>query len=82
MPDGAFYAFPSFAGLIGKRNKDQDFSVTDEEIAEWLLDEAKVATVPGTPFRCSGFTCASYACSEHDIDQGIAANRRAIAPLT
>jgi aspartate aminotransferase len=81
MPDGAFYAFPSFAGLIGKRNKDRTFR-SDEEIAEWLLDEAKVATVPGTPFGAPGYLRLSYACSEDDIDQGIAAIRGAIATLT
>ncbi len=43
---------------------------SDEEVALWLLDQAHVATVPGTPFGAPGYLRFSYACSEEDIDGG------------
>jgi aspartate aminotransferase len=76
MPEGAFYAFPDVTGLYGIRWKDRALA-TDEDVAMWLLEEAHVATVPGTPFGAPGYLRFSYACSEEDIEAGIAAIKKA-----
>ncbi|MFT3772837.1 MAG: pyridoxal phosphate-dependent aminotransferase [Minicystis sp.] len=78
MPEGAFYAFADVRGLYGLKHKDRPMT-TDLEVAMWLLEHAHVATVAGTPFGAPGYLRFSYACSEQDIDDGIAAIRTAIA---
>jgi aspartate aminotransferase len=78
MPEGAFYAFADVTGLYGLRHEGTVIE-NDAQVAMWLLDEAHVATVAGTPFGAPGYLRFSYACSEEDIDGGIAAIRKAIA---
>jgi aspartate aminotransferase len=78
MPEGAFYAFADVRGLYGASYKGNELA-SDEEIALWLLDEAHVATVAGTPFGAPGYLRFSYACSEEEIEQGIAAIQRSVA---
>ena len=78
MPEGAFYAFADVRGLYGLKHKDHELT-TDDEIALWLLDAAHVATVAGTPFGAPGYLRFSYACSEEEIEQGIAAIRSCVA---
>ncbi|MFS8070420.1 MAG: aminotransferase class I/II-fold pyridoxal phosphate-dependent enzyme, partial [Byssovorax sp.] len=78
MPEGAFYAFADVRGLYGASYKGKEL-VSDEEIALWLLDDAHVATVAGTPFGAPGYLRFSYACSEEEIEQGIAAIQRSVA---
>lgn len=80
MPEGAFYAFPRVEGLLGRRAGDRVLA-TDVDVAEWLLETAHAATVPGSPFGAPGYLRFSYACSEGDIDAGIEAIRKAIASL-
>jgi aspartate aminotransferase len=78
MPEGAFYAFADVRSLYGSKYKDQELT-TDDEIALWLLDAAHVATVAGTPFGAPGYLRFSYACSEEEIEQGIAAIRNCVS---
>jgi aspartate aminotransferase len=54
---------------------------TDEDVATYLLDEAHVATVGGTPFGAPGYLRLSYAVSDDDIRDGIEAMRAALAKL-
>lgn len=58
-PFGAFYVFPSI----------KEFGMTSDEFATKLLEEEKVAVVPGTAFgRCGeGFLRISYAYSIDDL---------------
>lgn len=69
-PQGAFYAYPSIEGLIGKtlRSTVIDSSIT---LASTILDEADVALVPGEAFGRSGFLRLSYATSDDAIREGI-----------
>ncbi|MEE1315366.1 MAG: aminotransferase class I/II-fold pyridoxal phosphate-dependent enzyme [Faecalimonas sp.] len=62
-PFGAFYIFPSI----------QEFGMTSEEFATRLLEEEKVAVVPGTAFGdCGeGFLRISYAYSIEDLKEAI-----------
>jgi aspartate aminotransferase len=79
-PEGAFYAFADFRGVLGKSFGDRVIE-TDEDLANYLLDEAHVAGVAGTPFGAPGFLRLSYAVSDDDIRGGIAAIGAALAKL-
>lgn len=78
MPEGAFYAFADVRGLYGATYNGNELT-SDVEIALWLLDAAHVATVAGTPFCAPGYLRFSYACSEEEIEQGIAAIHSCVA---
>jgi aspartate aminotransferase len=65
MPDGAFYAYPSLKGLL------TDAHPTTLDLASYVLDEAKVAFVPGEAFGSPGFARFSYALGDDAIVEGI-----------
>jgi aspartate aminotransferase len=65
-PDGAFYVFPDCSKLIGARARDGRLIGDDEALVAYLLDEAHVATVPGSAFGRPGAFRISYAV---DIDR-------------
>lgn len=67
VPDGAFYVFPSCAGVIGKRTPDGKVIETDTDFATYLLDAFGVAVVPGTGFMASPYIRISYASSLEDL---------------
>ena len=81
MPEGAFYAFVDVRGLYGKRWKDTTL-VDDLAIARFLLDEARCAVVPGTPFGAPGFIRISYATSEERIRTGLERIATALTTLS
>ncbi|WP_404979004.1 pyridoxal phosphate-dependent aminotransferase [Bosea sp. BE125] len=60
-PDGAFYLFPSCAGLIGRMRPDGRKIETDVDFATFLLEEANVAVVPGSAFGLAPFFRISFA---------------------
>ena len=53
-PTGAFYAYPSVRGLLGRELRGRTPS-TSAELAELILDEAEVAVVPGEAFGTPGY---------------------------
>jgi aspartate aminotransferase len=63
-PEGAFYVYPEFSGLIGKSTPKGVVIDTDEVMVAYLLDEAKVAAVQGAAFGLSPAMRISYATSE------------------
>ena len=63
-PEGAFYVYPSIAGLIGKTTPKGVTIDTDEAFVGYLLDEARVAAVHGAAFGLSPAMRISYATSE------------------
>jgi aspartate aminotransferase len=70
MPEGAFYAFPSFEGLLGTEIAGR--MITDTvELCAALLDEAKVALVPGEGFGAPGYARLSYALADEDLKRGL-----------
>ncbi len=75
MPTGAFYAFPNTSGLYGGRVK------SSTELAMYLLDEAKVALVPGEAFGDDNFVRISYATGLEDIQKAVARIKEAVAKL-
>jgi aspartate aminotransferase len=70
LPDGAFYAFPSFKGLIGKRYRNQTLTGS-VQLSQILLDDFRVAAVPGAPFGAEGFLRLSFATSREVIEKGL-----------
>ncbi len=69
-PQGAFYAFPSFAGVLGQPVAGRTPEST-MELAEIVLDEARVAFVPGEAFGAPGYGRFSYALGDEDLTEGI-----------
>ncbi|HQT60663.1 MULTISPECIES: pyridoxal phosphate-dependent aminotransferase [unclassified Acidiphilium] len=63
-PQGAFYAFPSVTGLLGRRTKGGRLLASDEDVAGAMLQESFVATVPGTAFAMPGHIRLSTAASD------------------
>ncbi len=69
-PQGAFYAYPSVKGLLGKELRGQRPS-TSAELAEVCINEAKVAVVPGEAFGAPGYFRMSYALGDEDLEVGV-----------
>jgi aspartate/methionine/tyrosine aminotransferase len=71
-PEGAFYAFPSFAGTLGQPlGPSRRAPSTTLELAEMVLEEAKVAFVPGEAFGAAGCGRFSYALADEDLAEGM-----------
>ncbi len=70
-PEGAFYAFPSFEGVLG-RPVGSVTPTTTLELAGVVLDEARVAFVPGEAFGAPGYGRFSYALGDEAMTEGIA----------
>jgi aspartate/methionine/tyrosine aminotransferase len=70
VPEGAFYAFPSFEALLGKEIRGKR-SANTLELAEVVLEEAMVAFVPGEAFGAPGYARFSYALAEADVIKGV-----------
>ncbi len=73
VPDGAFYVFPSIAGLLGRSSAAGTLLDTDAAFATALLDEAHVATVPGSGFGTPGHLRLSTATDEPTLVRACAA---------
>lgn len=69
-PGGAFYVFPNMSGLIGKTANGKPI-IDSDSLAEYLLDEAKVAVVPGTGFGAPNYMRLSYATGMNAIESGL-----------
>ena len=69
-PEGAFYAFPSVKGLLGKSLRGQR-PASSAALAELCINEAKVAVVPGEAFGAPGFFRLSYALGDDDLVEGV-----------
>jgi aspartate aminotransferase len=70
LPEGAFYAFPSVEGLLGREIGGRR-STSSSELAEVAIDEAKVAVVPGEAFGSPGYFRMSYALGDDDLVEGV-----------
>jgi aspartate/methionine/tyrosine aminotransferase len=71
LPEGAFYAFPSVEGLLGREIRGRR-PLTSAELADLAIDEAKVAVVPGEAFGAPGYFRMSYALGDDDLAEGVA----------
>ncbi|WP_223457589.1 MULTISPECIES: pyridoxal phosphate-dependent aminotransferase [unclassified Pseudomonas] len=66
-PSGAFYAFASCSGLLGRRTPAGKLLETDEDVAIALLDEAQVAVVPGSAFGLAPYIRIAYALDDDSL---------------
>jgi aspartate/methionine/tyrosine aminotransferase len=69
-PQGAFYAFPSFADVLGTDVGGRRPQST-LELAEIVLEQAKVAIVPGEAFGAPGYARLSYALGDEQLEEGL-----------
>jgi aspartate aminotransferase len=80
-PDGAFYVYPSCAGVLGKRTPDGRTINTDEEFVLALLESEGVAVVHGSAFGCGPNFRISYAASMDLLDEACRRIERFCASL-
>ncbi|WP_407309023.1 pyridoxal phosphate-dependent aminotransferase [Pseudomonas sp. nanlin1] len=74
-PAGAFYAFASCAGLIGRTSAGGRVLHTDEDVAHALLDEADVAVVHGSAFGLGPYIRIAYALDDASLRRACEAIR-------
>ncbi|MDO8426641.1 MAG: pyridoxal phosphate-dependent aminotransferase [Deltaproteobacteria bacterium] len=79
-PQGAFYVFANVSKSYGKKFKDRVIKGS-VDMANYLLDEAGVAVVPGAPFGDDSFVRLSYAISMENIIEGVRRIGKAIGEL-
>ncbi len=69
-PRGAFYAYPSVQGLLG-RDVGGTTATSSAQLAELVLEHAEVAVVPGEAFGSPGYLRLSYALGDDDLAEGV-----------
>lgn len=77
-PQGAFYAYPSVKGVLGKEIRGRR-PQTSTELAELILEQAEVAVVPGEAFGTPGYLRLSYALSDEDLAEGVGRIQKLLA---
>ena len=80
-PEGAFYVYPSCAGVIGKTAPSGNVIRTDEDFATELLETEKVAVVFGAAFGMSPAFRISYATSTEALTEALTRIQRFCAAL-
>ncbi len=70
MPQGAFYVFPDMSYFLGAKAGDKTIE-TSLDLADYLLEEAKIACVPGIAFGDDRFIRFSYATDQKVIEEGM-----------
>ena len=80
-PEGAFYVYPSCAGVLGRRTPDGKVLETDEDFVTYLLEAEGVAVVQGSAFGLAPHFRISYATSTQALEQACIRIQRACAAL-
>jgi aspartate aminotransferase len=80
-PAGAFYLYPSVAGLIGRNTPAGQTLKTDLDVSLYLLDAANVAVLDGAAYGLSPYLRLSFATSLQAIEEGCARIRKACEAL-
>ncbi|WP_432662359.1 pyridoxal phosphate-dependent aminotransferase [Wukongibacter baidiensis] len=78
MPKGAFYVMVNISKLIGKTVGGKSIG-SSMDFAEYLLETAKVAVIPGSGFGTDNYVRLSYATSLENIKEGLTRIENAIA---
>jgi aspartate aminotransferase len=79
-PQGAFYVFPNIVALIGKTINGKKLA-SPCDIADYLLEEATVAAVPGEDFGSNAHIRLSYATSMENVEEGCRRMRQAFGKI-
>jgi len=69
-PEGAFYVLPNVSGLLGRSYKDTPLT-SSVQISELLLNDFRVAAMPGAPFGAEGYIRMSFATSREQLRKGL-----------
>lgn len=80
-PEGAFYVFPNIGSLLDKTGGGKKLA-SPCDVADYLLEEAKVAVVPGEDFGSMKHIRFSYATSLEDIEKGCKRIQEAVKKLS
>jgi aspartate aminotransferase len=80
-PEGAFYLYPSCAGMIGKRRPDGRRLETDEDVVIYLLETADVAVVQGSAYGLSPYFRISIATGMAELEEACGRIAKACAAL-
>ena len=81
-PDGAFYVYPSCAGLIGKKTPDGKVLKSDEDVVTYFLETEGIAAVHGAAFGLSPHYRISYATSTEALEDACQRIQRACTALS
>jgi aspartate aminotransferase len=81
-PEGAFYVYPSCAGVIGNKTPDGQIIQNDENFTKYLVESEGVATVPGAGFGLSNYLRISYAISTESLRDACTRIQRACEKLS
>ncbi|RLQ89189.1 pyridoxal phosphate-dependent aminotransferase [Notoacmeibacter ruber] len=79
VPEGAFYAFASCAGLL--KPEGGPFK-SDADLCRWLLEDAGVALVPGRAFGLPGYVRLSFAYSDAELSDGLSRMAEALKRIS
>jgi aspartate aminotransferase len=77
-PQGAFYCYPSVAGVLGKDIRGER-PQSSAELCELVLEQAEVAMVPGEAFGTPGYVRLSYALGDDDLAEGVSRFHKLVA---
>ncbi|MEX1107677.1 MAG: pyridoxal phosphate-dependent aminotransferase [Dongiaceae bacterium] len=80
-PEGAFYVYPSCAGVIGRKTPQGKVIETDEDFVTYLLEQAEVAAVQGAAFGLSPYFRISYATATELLREACTRIQKACAAL-
>ncbi|HEX6980465.1 MAG TPA: aspartate transaminase [Alphaproteobacteria bacterium] len=80
-PEGAFYVYPSCAGVIGRKTPQGKVIANDSDFVTYLLEAEGVAVVQGEAFGLSPYFRISYATSTETLKEACARIQRACAAL-
>lgn len=80
MPGGAFYLFPNVSSFYGKSYNGVKIKNSDD-MAQFLIKEAQVVSVPGSGFGADNNIRLSYACSMQDLEKAAARIKDALSKL-
>lgn len=81
LPQGAFYVFPNFSKVYGKKTPSGKVIRGSSDFADYLLEEHKVASVPGIAFGDDACQRLSYAMAMKNIEKGIDRIEQAVKAL-
>lgn len=81
QPQGAFYAYPNCAGVLGQRTPKGETLHTDSDFCRYLLEEHGVAVVPGSVFGLAPYFRISYASSKEALQRAMQRIAEAVQAL-
>jgi aspartate aminotransferase len=79
-PEGAFYVLPNVRGLLGRSYKGAPLTGS-VQLSEILLNDFRVAAMPGAPFGAEGYIRMSFATSREQLRKGLERFRELVGSL-